>query len=331
MKTEVIEMVKVAGKPYRELDCKEGETCLLIADTVVEPIIWQSFAAAANNMGITTVVQVIPKLAHDFQDPPMCVQKAAQEVDIIHFLTTTGLVHSPFGKKLASLGKKRIISEGITSQMLVEGGAFATKEEIRDIVNRLSPYWDNGEQVQLTSSAGTDFRISVKGRSCYSLYSKKGSSPAFVTGKGPRAQFPGGECPVAPVEESGEGVLVFDIGMHYPPGLLRHPVTCRIEKGRITSIKGGYEADEYETWLKTYGDNNSNMVGEISHGANPKAKYMGSMRQDRFVIGSFHVGFGMNTDVGGVVESKIHYDAIMSRVTVTVDGKTIVKEGKLLV
>ena len=55
------------------------------------------------------------------------------------------------------------------------------------------------------------------------------------------------------------------------------------------------------------------------------------MRQDRFVWGSFHVGFGLNADVGGTIVSNIHYDAVVSKPTLLVDDKTIIQDGKIII
>jgi len=35
----------------------------------------------------------------------------------------------------------------------------------------------------------------------------------------------------------------------------------------------------------------------------------------------------MNTDVGGTIDSNIHYDGIMSKPTLVVDGRTIIDHG----
>ena len=104
-----------------------------------------------------------------------------------------------------------------------------------------------------------------------------------------------------------------------------------IEKGTIKKIEGGDEARRFERWLETYSDENGYRLCELAIGTNPEAYFMGSMRQDRFILGSSHVGFGLNNDVGGVIDSNIHYDLIYSCPTIEVDGEVIVKEGRILV
>src|SRR5690606_4823724 len=102
-----------------------------------------------------------------------------------------------------------------------------------------------------------------------------------------------------------------------------------LEKGKIVDIRGGWEADAFRRWLYTYGDGNASVICELAVGTNPEARFMGNMRQDRFPLGSMHVGFGMNTDVGGTIDSNIHYDGIMSKPTLVVDGQTIIENGEM--
>jgi leucyl aminopeptidase (aminopeptidase T) len=65
-------------------------------------------------------------------------------------------------------------------------------------------------------------------------------------------------------------------------------------------------------------------------GTNPEARWCGNLRQDRFIWGSSHFGFGMNADVGGTIDSSIHYDVAWTSPTLTIDGKVVVKDGVIV-
>lgn len=324
MEPYVIEMMKTARKPYEKVATQEGDKVLIIADTRTDPIIWEVFGATARSFGAQPVITLMPASPRDYADPPTPVIKAAEESDILHYVTSRGLVHSRFGRKMSQAKKKRIISEGIYPRMLLEGAALANPEDILANVKKITPLWDAGESVRVTSPKGTDFTVSIKGH--YSF-----ATAGAELFKAPTAQFPGGEAPCTPAEDSGDGVIVVDKAIHYPEGPLAHPIRLTVKKGRIAEIEGDYEAEEFRRWLESWGDDNGWLLAELSIGTNPLAKFWGSMRQDRFVLGSFHVGFGMNADVGGTIESNIHYDAIISSPTVSVDGKVIVERGRLTI
>ncbi len=279
---------------------------------------------AAQTVGVEPMIALMVPTKRDYENPPEPVQKMAHAADIIHFTTRQGLIHSAFGRELSRAGKKRIISEGVEVQMFTEGAALAEDDEIVAGINKMRPFWDNGKRVKLTTAAGTNLDISIEGHFSF-------ESAGTQLFKAPSAQFPGGESACTPAENSGDGILVVDKAIHYPHGKLMHSIEIHLQKGKIVDIRGGAEADDFRWWVDSYADEEGKTICELSVGINPKAKFMGSMRQDRFVLGSFHVGFGMNADVGGKIVSNIHYDAIMGKPTLVIDGKTIIKDGGMLI
>lgn len=323
METREIAMIKTAIKPYKKV-ADPGDKVLLIADTSTDQTVWQVFAMAAQVVGATPIIALMLPDRRDYEDPPEAIQRAADACDVLHYLTRKGLVHSRWGRRMCQAGKRRIHSEGITADQLLEGAALCDEPEYRAWINKIIPFWDEGKIVHFTTPAGTDFTVSVEGHR--SLFTS-GAELLKVR----RAQFPGGECPCTPKEGTGDGVIVVDQSIHHPAGTLRHPITLRLEKGEIVDISGDWEAAEYKKWVEEYGDEHGKTLAELSVGCNPMAKFTGSPRQDRFVLGSCHVGFGMNADVGGTIDSNIHYDAILSKPTITVDGTTVVKDGVIVV
>jgi 2,5-dihydroxypyridine 5,6-dioxygenase len=177
--------------------------------------------------------------------------------------------------------------------------------------------------VHITTPYGTDFTVSIAGHLTYTTAKSELTSVV-------NAQFPGGEEAVTPAEGTGTGIIVVDKCLPHPEGLLAHPIRLRIESGKIVDIRGDSEADMFCRWLDENGDENSRSAAEVSLGCNPHAIFMGSMRQDRFVLGSSHIGFGGNRDLGGNILSRLHFDVIMSKPTVTVDGKVVVQDGHML-
>jgi leucyl aminopeptidase (aminopeptidase T) len=330
MDVQLVEMIRNARKPYEQIG-KPGNTAVILADTDTDPLIWQAFAAACRTLDIIPNVVIVPPFARDYENPPAPAQAAIRSADIVHYVTRVGQVHSPFGLSVSKLGKKKIVSEGITVEMFTKGAVTADLSEVSENARRINELWDKGEHVHVKSAKGTDFTVSIKGRGGF-MGGKNMPKADFALGAGGGVvQFPGGECPIAPLEDTAEGVIVVDKTLHYPPGPLSEPVILTLRKGTITKIEGGDEADRFRRWLESYSDPGGWRLCELSTGTNPKAYWMGNMRQDRFVVGGCHVGFGMNADVGGTIESNIHYDVIFSRCTVTVDGKYMLDDGQLKV
>ena len=310
MDPRLIGMMATAVRPYQKI-AVPGETVVIIADTETDPVIWETFAAAAQAVGVHPIVALMVATQRDYADPPLAVQRMAEAADIMHYTTRHGLVHSQWGLEVTKLRKKRIISEGITVEMFTEGAVLADEAVVKGWASKAQKVWDQGRWAHITSSCGTDFRVGIEANHSFSPTGTT-SGPAELF-KSPFVQFPGGECASIPTPGTGDGVIVVDQSIHYPTGRLTQPVELHMKAGKIVEIRGGWEADAFRRWLESFADENGGVISELAMGCNPEAKFMGNLRQDRFPLGSMHVGFGMNTDVGGTIHSHIHYDAILEQ------------------
>jgi leucyl aminopeptidase (aminopeptidase T) len=281
-------------------------------------------------MGITANIVIMPPLERDYADPTGPAMAACEAANIIHYITFHGMMHSRFGRKISRMKKKRIVSEGITREMLTRGAVFCDMASMNKVNQKINEMWDKGSRIHITTSLGTDLTVSIEGRYGFVGLDNKPRSHVDL-GAGAAFQFPGGEAPIAPLEDTAEGVIVVDKTMHYPHGLLSEPIRLEIHKGTITRISGGEEAEAFERWLQSYSDPGGYRLCEVSCGTNEKAVWMGSMRQDRFVLGGMHCGFGTNADVGGTIDSNIHYDVIFSKASLKVDGKKVLENGMLMI
>jgi 2,5-dihydroxypyridine 5,6-dioxygenase len=324
MDNKIIEMMKNAKTPY-ELHAKKGETVLILADTNTEPPVWQAFASVANQMGVEPIVVIIKPRPSHYYNPPDAVMEAMKKVDIIHYTTSTGMIHSPCGKMMSGLKKKQFMSEHMDANMLTKGGVEA---DINDVVmwgKKMAKAWTEGKKVRLVTDLGTDFTCDITGRpGC--IDPTMGTNPENIEVHG--MGFPCGESMIAPIEGTPEGTVVIDVAIQ--TGRVVAPVKWTIKKGKIVKIEGGVEAKLFEEWLKTYGDENANEVCEIAIGTNRWGRVTGTMREDRKIWGYCHIGFGMNLDIGGKVACNIHGDGILSKPNLYIDDKLVVENGNIL-
>jgi leucyl aminopeptidase (aminopeptidase T) len=82
-------------------------------------------------------------------------------------------------------------------------------------------------------------------------------------------------------------------------------------------------------------DDEASVVGELAFGINPVARVTGNMLEDEKALGTVHVAFGNNIEMGGKNGSRTHRDFHVSRPTLTVefeDGRTreVINEGRLV-
>jgi leucyl aminopeptidase (aminopeptidase T) len=79
---------------------------------------------------------------------------------------------------------------------------------------------------------------------------------------------------------------------------------------------------------KEYSKNATNL-GELGVGLNPKARIIGNVLEDEKVLGTVHFAIGSNYDQDAL--ALIHSDCIVKNPTVTIDRKTMMKKGKMLI
>ncbi len=157
-----------------------------------------------------------------------------------------------------------------------------------------------------------------------------------IMSNGVWGNVPSGETYIAPFEGSGEGSIVINGSI---PGLLIRPkeeITIHFHQGRVASITPDdnrtalFLKQEQINRALEAGDENWSNLAEIGIGLNPAVdRLTGNMLFDEKKAGTAHIAIGLNTFMGGLVNSKIHCDMVVRSPTLVVDGKTIVQKGRL--
>jgi leucyl aminopeptidase (aminopeptidase T) len=304
---------------------KKGDQIVVYADTGTDPVVWQSFQAALINYGLKPVVVIVTRPKHDYADVPTAALEAMKAAVGNIYVSSLGVMHGKSGQLLNKMGKRSIFAEHLTVKMMERGLKWFEPEVIEEYQKWTDKVRNAGigvKSVRITCPHGSDFTVAVGDRPHIGTPGCTG----FITARG---GVPSEAHIALPNEESGDGVLYADLTMHHI-GSIKEPIKFTIKKGRIVRIDGGIEAEEFRRWLTDYGDENSWLLGEIAFGTNPWARSSGTMREDRKIWGTMHLGFGQNLDVGGTIDSVIHWDFGMRKPTCYVDGKMIAKDGKIL-
>jgi len=324
MDNRLAEIVKTAMVPYR-LNLQAGDRVLIVTDTSTDPLLTQAFTAAAIALDVMPIVTMRPPLPYHHADLDPANLAAMNEVNLVHLLTTRATLHSPAGHRKQLEGVKFLASEQLTVSMLQEGAATADYEAMNAVAEELYEVMQSGKSLHLTTAGGTDLVGDITGRPSWICAGRVEENPGLDLNA---CGFPDGEVGMAPIEESIEGTIVWDVSMHHC-GLIDEPIVAQVKAGAVVSIEGGAEARALEAFLEANGDEGSRIVCETSIGINERARITGLVREDKKAAGTVHVALGMNTDTGGVVASRTHLDGVMRNPTVVVDGRTIVRDGEL--
>jgi leucyl aminopeptidase (aminopeptidase T) len=164
-----------------------------------------------------------------------------------------------------------------------------------------------------------------------SVSGRRGNALTCIVDKpGTFSPVPNIEANVSPIEGSGNGVIVVDASIPYIYiGLLKEPIKVAVEKGRIREIQGGYQAEMLKEDLEAKNDPNVYNLAELGVGLNPKSRMTGIMLDDEGVMGSAHVGIGTNITLGGVVKAAVHYDLVLWKPTIELDGMIVMENGEI--
>jgi leucyl aminopeptidase (aminopeptidase T) len=73
-------------------------------------------------------------------------------------------------------------------------------------------------------------------------------------------------------------------------------------------------------------------VAQFAFGLNPDCTVLtGEMLNDEGVSGTIHVGIGTSASLGGVVQAKTHFDAIIRSPSVWLDEQPVLVDGELVI
>ena len=256
------------------------------------------------------------------EEPSPEVADLMQRFDVVFCPTAKSLTHTNARRAASAKGVRIATFPGITKDVMIRG-MNADYQSISKRTIKLKEILETGSEIRVTAPAGTDISFSIKGRAAY-------ASKGLFHAKGESGNLPTGEAFLAPVEGTSNGVFVTD-GSFAGLGLIKNVnIRIEVENGYATKISGGVLANKLKRQLDAVGKDARN-IAEFGIGTNDSAKLSGVLLEDEKVMGTIHIALGNNVSMGGSVNVPIHLDGVVKKPTVWMDGKLLMKDGKLLV
>ncbi|GIK61098.1 MAG: hypothetical protein JETCAE03_03450 [Ignavibacteriaceae bacterium] len=304
-------------------DCmgaKKDEKILVITDEVKREI-GLSLYENAIRLGYTSLLVEMKSGKINGEEPSPEVTELMQKFDVVFCPTAKSLTHTNARRAASAKGVRIATFPGITKDVMIRG-MNADYKSISKRTIRLTELLETGSEIKVTAPAGTDISFSIKGRKAY-------ASKGLFHAKGESGNLPTGEAFLAPVEGTANGVFVTD-GSFAGLGLIKN-VNIKIEvvNGYATKISGGTLAKKLKQQLDSVGKEARN-IAEFGIGTNDSARLSGVLLEDEKVMGTIHIALGNNVSMGGSVNVPIHLDGVVKKPTVWMDGKMLMKDGKLL-
>ncbi|HRL20921.1 MAG TPA: 2,5-dihydroxypyridine 5,6-dioxygenase [Alcaligenes sp.] len=190
------------------------------------------------------------------------------------------------------------------------------------------------KEMTITSAAGTQLRCPL------------GEFPAireygFVDEPGRWDHWPSGFVLTWPNEGGTNGTIVIDKGDILLPQkkYSTEPIMLTVENGYATKIEGGIEAELLNEYMQSFNDPEGYAISHIGWGLQPRCHWstLGLYSREntigmdaRAFEGNFLFSLGPNNEAGGNRTTACHIDIPLRHCTVSLDGRVVVRDGKVL-
>ncbi len=299
---------------------RSGEQVVIVTDDERLHIAG-ALRSAAEDAGTSVTMVVTPVASMDNREPSPPVTAAMARADVLFLAVTMALAHTRATREAIARGARVVSMSAFTERLMREGGLFTDFHARKPFCDHLAERLTRARSVRIVNAAGTDLSLAIEGR--------VGNSHACIVRDAGFTAVPNIEANVSPLEGQGEGTLVVDGSIpYYGVGVIRDPVRMEIGRGAVRTISGGEQAAFLAELLDRQRDPNVYNVAQFSFGLNLDCTdFTGEMLNDEGVNGTIHIGIGTSANLGGSVQAKTHFDAIIREPSVWLDGELVLERG----
>jgi leucyl aminopeptidase (aminopeptidase T) len=303
-----------------------GDPFLIITTTASDISLAEACLAAGIRAGADTQLMVIPRIAYGAASTnkpgPIISDAILASKLILELCDWMGL--RPAISEARSRGTRMLLThpKGVEDYVIralldVDVEAMIHNAEL------VAKLWDQTKHCRVTSPQGTDVSFDLMPR-------RSVIADGALSRDGEQDYCPGAQVSIAPVEETINGKIVIDASDSVQ-GIVHTPYSFTMEKGVITAIEGGKEADVMRNWLASRNDGNIYRLCHFSIGLNPQAGISDNTIEGERILAGIDFGFGsQDPDFGGTLGPCPHHeDVMLATPTIYLDGKEMSGGGKL--
>jgi leucyl aminopeptidase (aminopeptidase T) len=299
---------------------KPGENVVVLIDEPQRRIGLAFWEMARELNAEAILCEMLPRETNG-EEPPKAIAGLLKACDVFIIPTSKSLSHTDARRQACAAGARGATLPGITEEAMKR----SLKADYRGIearTKKIAPLVTAAREARVTTALGTDITMSLEGRTCHEDH-------GIVRAAGEFTNLPAGEAYLAPLEGTASGTIVVD-GSAAGVGIVKKPITLEVADGYAVDIRGGAEAETLNRITAKFGKDGRN-IAELGIGTNDKATLTGLVLEDEKVMGTVHIAIGDNASMGGKVSVPSHLDLVIRKPTLVLDGREIIKDGKLLV
>lgn len=336
-----LKWVRMFEEALRLSGVTDGRTVAIVAESQSNPLLVELAELGAGLCGARPVTVMVPSAPVDTVQPIRStgttaayddygpVLRAIAGCSLIVDVTVEGLLHSPVRMDVLKAGGQILMISNEHPEVLER---CRPNPALADRVRRSLELLSGGRTMRVTSEAGTDLTVDIADAPC------RGGA-GFLTPDAPIAYWPAGLALCFPLPDTVNGRVVLDVGdvnltfKRY----IESSVTLEIERDRVVEIGGhGLDAVSLRSYFAAWDDPVAYTIAHVGWGLNPGASWDALMMYDkneingtelRAVEGNFLISTGANEFANRF--TPCHFDFPMRACTIEVDGKTVVRDGRL--
>lgn len=280
----------------------------------------QRFVRAASDLGVPVASAAIAETTQKGDELPDRVLEGFSSASVI-LLVVSPIHNQIFGHHPV---KDQAVERGARIGFVtIPIGEFDPRkiDRIAHVSRTMGQMLSEAREAHLTSAVGTDVHLDLTGRNAVVFTN-------FLREPGAWGALPDyAETAIPPVEGSAKGKLIAD-GTMIGVGLLPRPVRFDISDGKIVRFDTSKEALAFKSLLEK-GEGEIYGVAELGLGVNEFVTEFDGGFEDKKIFGGAHLGIGGNLDLGGKQASTVHLDIILKKVSLELDGKWLLRDGRL--
>ena len=326
------ELGQAAERVVRDLfRLKEGETLIITGDTESDLRVINATARAAFTAGgrPMVILHPAPRGVGKAADPMLPLEPLAAALGKadawVEYNNQWLLYSTPYDLAFKENKKLRHLNlVGMNASMIVRCIGRVDFAALEAFQKAFSSLLSQTKRVRITTPAGED--IEFKHMPGIPIRCRMGYA------HGPGSEMLAGQISSTPNFDSIRGTIVFDGSLVPPCGKLEQPIRLEIERGTITGIDGGPQAQEFADWVDGFSHPQMRRLAHLSYGFNPGARLTGDIVEDERVWGSTEWGIGSvpSTIVPPGYPAPSHCDGICLHSSVWLDARPVMETGRLV-
>lgn len=318
-----------------------GDACAVLSETQSRALNVQLAELALHKLGARPFHIVVPTPRQQAPVPVRStgasvalqgLQPALSALSAATFIadcTLEGLMHAAELPEILKAGARVLYISNEHPDVLERlAPSSADEQKVRAGMRLLK----EAKRMHVASPAGTDLEIRVES-------ARVGGVWGYTEKPGTLSHWPGGLCLCFPRSGSVNGILVMapgDLNLTFKR-YVESPVRLTIENDYVTRIEGeSLDAELMREYFAAWGDREAYAVSHVGWGMNERARWDALVMYDRADVngteqrafaGNFLYSTGANEVAGR--HTLGHFDLPFRHCTVELDGRAVVRAGKL--